>query len=260
MASLGIEPSTTSTKGSSSPRSALCHHSMKLSAPCSGPHSKSISGQCTATLGSPGRAPSTISSILGWVAAVSATESPSQPSPPFIQRMWTTGSAVGVSLVCSAVAIARPPPRCGVGGTVDALGPGDDVPGDAAPEDAALGDAAGDGVPEYAVPEYAVPGRGRAGQLPGGRLLGDRLPGARRPGGGVSAGCQHLPAAWRATLTAWRPEPWGARQRLGKSSWQGPACVMHRRRHVKPGPPWVARRNRQVTGQKCPVEATGLGS
>src|ERR1017187_2708654 len=107
--------------------------------------------------------------------------------------MWTTGSAVGVSLVCSAVAIARPPPRCGVGGTVDALGPGDDVPGDAAPEDAALGDAAGDGVPEYAVPEYAVPGRGRAGQLPGGRLLGDRLPGARRPGGRGTAGRQHPP-------------------------------------------------------------------
>src|SRR5450759_2627506 len=48
MSSFGIDPSTTSTNGSSSPRSALCHHSMKLSAPCSGPHSKSISGQCTA--------------------------------------------------------------------------------------------------------------------------------------------------------------------------------------------------------------------
>ena len=88
-----MDPSTTRTNGSSSPRSALCHHSMKVSAPCSGPHSKSISGQCTATLGSPGRAPSTISSMLGWVAAVSATESPSQPSPPFIQRMCTTGSS-----------------------------------------------------------------------------------------------------------------------------------------------------------------------
>src|SRR5215472_9221150 len=67
---------------------------MNVSAPCSGPHSKSISGQCTATFGSPGRAPSAISSMLGWVAAVSATESPSQPSPPFIQRMCTTGSSV----------------------------------------------------------------------------------------------------------------------------------------------------------------------
>src|ERR1700722_10207531 len=88
-----MDPSTTRTNGSSSPRSALCHHSMNVSAPCSGPHSKSIRGQCTATLGSPGRAPSTISSMLGWVAAVSATEYPSHPSPPFIQRMWTTGSS-----------------------------------------------------------------------------------------------------------------------------------------------------------------------
>ena len=88
-----MDPSTTRTNGSSSPRSALCHHSMKVSAPCSGPHSKSISGQCTATLGRPGRAPSTISSMLGWVAAVSATESPSQPRPPFIQRICTTGSS-----------------------------------------------------------------------------------------------------------------------------------------------------------------------
>src|SRR6516164_3053284 len=88
IASFGMEPSTTRTNGSSSPRSALCHHSMKVSAPCSGPHSKSISGQCTATLGSPGKAPSAISSMLGWVAAVSATESPSQPSPPFIQNVY----------------------------------------------------------------------------------------------------------------------------------------------------------------------------
>ena len=113
MASLGIDPSTTSTNGSSSPRSALCHHSMKLSAPCSGPHSKSISGQCTAIFGSPGSAPSTISSMLGWVAAVRATESPSQLSPPFIQRMWTTPSSappfVGVSF--SATAVTRTPPR-----------------------------------------------------------------------------------------------------------------------------------------------------
>ena len=71
--------------------------------PCSGPHSKSINGQCTAILGSPGSAPSTISSMLGWVAAVRATESPSQPSPPFIQRMWTTPSS---SWVCRLSAVA----------------------------------------------------------------------------------------------------------------------------------------------------------
>ena len=54
---------------------------MKSSAPPIGPHSKSISGQCTAIFGSPGSAPSAISSMLGWVAAVSATESPSQLKP-----------------------------------------------------------------------------------------------------------------------------------------------------------------------------------
>src|SRR5262245_2292496 len=46
--------------------------------------------------------------MLGWVAAVSATESPSQPSPPFIHRLWTTGSAEPAdeaSLVCVSVAM-----------------------------------------------------------------------------------------------------------------------------------------------------------
>ena len=93
IASLGIDPSTTRTNGSSSPRSALKNHSMKSSAPPTGPHSKSISGQCTAILGSPGSAPRAISSMLGWVAAVSATESPSQLSPALIQRTWTTASS-----------------------------------------------------------------------------------------------------------------------------------------------------------------------
>src|SRR5512132_4160637 len=96
MASLGIEPSITSTNGSSSPRSALKNHSRKSSAPALGPHSKSISGQWTATLGRPGRAPRAISSMLGWVAAVSATESPSQLRPALIQRMWTTASSCSV--------------------------------------------------------------------------------------------------------------------------------------------------------------------
>ena len=55
IASFGIEPSTTSTNGSSSPRSALKNHSMKSSAPPTGPHSKSISGQWTAIFGRPGQ-------------------------------------------------------------------------------------------------------------------------------------------------------------------------------------------------------------
>src|SRR5450755_3126967 len=101
--SLGIEPSMTRTNGSSSPRSALHHHSMKLSAPVSGPHSKSINGQCTWIFGRPGSAPSTISSMLGWVAAVSATESPSHDRPALIHRMCSTGSAAVFSEGSAAV-------------------------------------------------------------------------------------------------------------------------------------------------------------
>src|SRR5688572_10534582 len=95
--SLGIEPSTTRTNGSSSPRSALKNHSRKSSAPPFGPHSKSISGQWTATFGSPGSAPSAISSMLGWVAAVRATESPSQLRPALIQRTWIRTSSAASS-------------------------------------------------------------------------------------------------------------------------------------------------------------------
>ena len=102
MASFGMEPSTTSTNGSSSPRSALKNHSMKSSAPPTGPHSKSMRGQCTAIFGRPGSAPSAISSMLGWVAAVSATESPSQLSPALIQRMWMTVSSGGASVAVTA--------------------------------------------------------------------------------------------------------------------------------------------------------------
>jgi hypothetical protein len=65
--SFGIEPSTTSTNGSSSPRSAWKKYSMKSLLLPTGPLSKSINGQCTATFGSPGSAPSAISSMLaGW--------------------------------------------------------------------------------------------------------------------------------------------------------------------------------------------------
>jgi len=93
LVSSGTEPSTTRMNGSSSPRSARWNQSMKLSAPLSGPDSKSKNGQCMATVGSPGSAPITMSSMLGWVAAVSATDSPSQLRPPFIQRRWRTCSS-----------------------------------------------------------------------------------------------------------------------------------------------------------------------
>ena len=43
--------------------------------------------------------------MLGWVAAVSATESPSQLSPALIQRTWTTVSSGGASVVVTT----RPP-------------------------------------------------------------------------------------------------------------------------------------------------------
>src|SRR5690242_19974202 len=93
---------------------------MNVSAPCSGPHSKSISGQCTATFGNPGNAPSTISSMLGCVALVSATESPSQLSPPFIQSRCTTASSdsgLGANPVDAAVDVTgNAPPLGGRGG------------------------------------------------------------------------------------------------------------------------------------------------
>ena len=36
--------------------------------------------------------------MLGWVAAVRATESPSQLSPALIHRTWTTVSSGGASV------------------------------------------------------------------------------------------------------------------------------------------------------------------
>src|SRR5436305_10882827 len=93
---------------------------MKLSAPCSGPHSKSIRGQWTAILGSPGRAPSAISSMLGWVAAVNATESPSQLNPALIQRTWINASsaltAASLGMRHSFLGPGLAAPVAGIGG------------------------------------------------------------------------------------------------------------------------------------------------
>src|ERR1700730_8474566 len=108
IASFGIDPSTTSTNGSSSPRSALKNHSRKSSAPPAGPHSKSINGQCTAILGSPGSAPSAISSMLGWVAAVRATEAPSQDNPQLIHKMWIGASSSLVGVACAVGLVMTP--------------------------------------------------------------------------------------------------------------------------------------------------------
>src|SRR3954452_7741494 len=80
---------------------------MKSLLPPTGPLSKSISGQCTATFGRPGSAPSAISSMLGWVAAVRATESPSQLRPALIHSTWIrTSSAARASSRVGAYGIS----------------------------------------------------------------------------------------------------------------------------------------------------------
>ena len=117
--SLGIDPSTTSTNGSSSPRSALKNQARKSSAPPLGPHSKSIRGQWTAILGRPGSAPSAISSMLGCVAAVSATESPSQLKPALIHSTWIKASS---ALTAASVGICHSFPGAGLGPPTSQLG------------------------------------------------------------------------------------------------------------------------------------------
>ncbi len=89
--SLGIEPSTTSTNGSSSPRSAWYQASMN-----SAPTSYASTGLCTTTRGMPGITPWTMSSRLGLVAEVMATESPSQDNPVVIHMTC----AVTASVAC----------------------------------------------------------------------------------------------------------------------------------------------------------------
>src|SRR3954451_12880088 len=106
--SFGTDPSTNRTNGSRSPRSALKNHSRKSSAPPLGPHSKSINGQWTAICGRPGSAPRAISSMLGWVAAVSETESPSQLRPALIHSTWMRVSS---AFLASSVSMGRPPFR-----------------------------------------------------------------------------------------------------------------------------------------------------
>src|SRR4051794_1945511 len=98
MFSFGIEPSTTSTNGASSVPSAASRNGLRNSSP---PRDGSSTLLCRCTLGSPGIAPSSTSSMLGWPAAVIDTVSPSQDMPSEIHRMWTsstpdTGSVVAM--------------------------------------------------------------------------------------------------------------------------------------------------------------------
>src|ERR1700694_2862586 len=86
-----MEPSTTSTKGSNFPSHAMYQCLRK-----SPPVSYAITGLCTCTLGRPGIAPRTTSSMLGCMAAVIETESPSQLRPDVIQRIWISDTGDGV--------------------------------------------------------------------------------------------------------------------------------------------------------------------
>src|SRR3954464_1273654 len=90
MFSFGIEPSMTSTNGtSSSPRAAWRNGSRNSSPPSVGDSTLLWRW----TFGMPGIAPSSTSSIPGWPAAVIDTESPSQLIPSEIHRMWTSSTA-----------------------------------------------------------------------------------------------------------------------------------------------------------------------
>src|SRR3954452_1418704 len=87
--SLGIEPSITSTKGSAASPRAAARNGVRNSSPPSVGLSTLL---CRLTFGRPGIAPSSTSSMPGWPAAVTDTESPSQLIPSEIQRMSTSST------------------------------------------------------------------------------------------------------------------------------------------------------------------------
>src|SRR3954452_18429837 len=89
MFSLGIEPSMTSTNGSAASPRAAARNGVRNSSPPSVGLSTLL---WRLTLGRPGMAPSSTSSMLGWPAAVIDTESPSQLIPSEIQRMSTSST------------------------------------------------------------------------------------------------------------------------------------------------------------------------
>src|SRR5207302_5536577 len=75
----------------------------------SSPTATASTGLCRLTFGRPGMAPSTTSSMLGRLAFVMETESPSQLSPAVIQRMSTSFTAGG-RCACRSLPIARAMP------------------------------------------------------------------------------------------------------------------------------------------------------
>src|SRR4051794_1952981 len=104
MFSFGIEPSMTNTNGAPSVPSIASRNGLRNSSPPSVGDSTLL---CRCTFGMPGIAPSSTSSMPGWPAAVTDTESPSQLMPSEIHRMWTSSTA-GAS---GSVAMVRPPVR-----------------------------------------------------------------------------------------------------------------------------------------------------
>src|SRR3954452_23674279 len=100
MFSFGIEPSMTSTNGfAASPRAAARNGVRNSSPPSVGERTL----LWRLTLGRPGIAPSSTSSMPGWPAAVTDTESPSQLIPSEIQRMSTSSTAGA----CGSVAMGH---------------------------------------------------------------------------------------------------------------------------------------------------------
>src|SRR3954447_18967352 len=99
MFSFGIEPSTTSTKGASSSPRAACRNGARNSSPPSVGDSTLLWRR---TFGMPGIAPRSTSSMPGWPAAVTYTESPSQLIPSEIHRMWTSSTAGALGSVATA--------------------------------------------------------------------------------------------------------------------------------------------------------------
>src|SRR5436190_8398048 len=99
MFSLGIEPSMTSTNGASSSPATAWRKGWRNSSP---PRVGDRTLLCRCTFGSPGMAPRSTSSMPGWPAAVTDTESPSQLIPSEIQRMCTSSTAAGAELAAMA--------------------------------------------------------------------------------------------------------------------------------------------------------------
>src|SRR3954453_1205662 len=105
MFSLGIDPSITSTNGASSSSRTAWRKGSRNSSPPSVGDSTLL---WRWTFGIPGIAPSRTSSMPGWPAAVTETESPSQLIPSEIQRMLTSSTPAGAS----STALAVPSDRC----------------------------------------------------------------------------------------------------------------------------------------------------